>query len=246
MACSYFQITFNVIFPGSKMSLENKLIALERIYGLYDHYTGGLDLACKKFCSSCCTRNVTLTSLEAHKMFSHIEENNMTEAFIGRLESRSGLNRFQPLLTANGFAEYCVSGKEIPEEENDPSWGPCALLSDNACSFYAVRPFGCRCLVSGRNCGETGYAEIDDYTLTVNNVFLQFIEHLDRDGIFGNMTDMMLFLYEKKQGGAGRSIEKYGRTLLENRNVPVLMVPPEYHGRIAPLVNALQEIVSGI
>jgi hypothetical protein len=46
-------------------------------------------------------------------------------------------------------------------------------------------------MVSKRCCSETGFAEMDPVVMTVNDVFMQFIEHLDTGGFSGNFTDVL-------------------------------------------------------
>ena len=50
------------------MNLQRKMAVLERIYEIYDNFTKGLDVACKKQCANCCTCNVTMTTLEGYKI----------------------------------------------------------------------------------------------------------------------------------------------------------------------------------
>jgi len=52
--------------------LEKKIVALDRIYAAYDRFCATLDVACKKYCAQCCTSNVTLTTLEGHKILDHL------------------------------------------------------------------------------------------------------------------------------------------------------------------------------
>ena len=65
------------------------------------------------------------------------------------------------------------------------------------CLPTAFAPFTtCGLLAAGvlylsQNCGETGSADIDDFTASVNTVFLQVIEHLDAEGCSGNLIDVL-------------------------------------------------------
>jgi hypothetical protein len=138
-----------------------------------------------------------------------------------------------------------MTGQEIPEEIVDPNWGPCPMLSDKECPVYGVRPFGCRCMVSKTVCAETGYADIEDLTLTVANLFNQFIEHLDQDGMIGNLIDVLLYLDHDKHPAATTS-EKKGlleKGLLPNRPIPVLMIPPEHREQMGPLLDSLKKVL---
>ncbi len=135
------------------MNLDTKLIVLNQIYKIYDEFAETLDVACKQHCAQCCTRNVTLTTLEGYKIADYLISNGKSDLF-AKLKDESDKKRFQPLTTTNQLAEICMRGQEPPEEENDPSWGSCPFLTNNECPVYPVRPFGCRCFVSKQNCSE--------------------------------------------------------------------------------------------
>jgi hypothetical protein len=70
------------------MDLSDKIDVLDQIYKIYDSFVDGFELACRKYCSTCCTRNVTMTSLEGYKIADHLIENGKTELFkkIGSVE----------------------------------------------------------------------------------------------------------------------------------------------------------------
>ncbi|MBW2664439.1 MAG: YkgJ family cysteine cluster protein, partial [Deltaproteobacteria bacterium] len=199
--------------------------------------------ACKKHCATCCTRNVTMTTLEGYKIVEYMTSNGKTN-FFGNIQEDIHKKRFQPELTTNALADLCVSGKDIPDEEGDCKWGACPLLTENECPIYTVRPFGCRCFVSTVKCLEKGYADVDPFVITVNNLFLQYIEHIDSQGCSGNLTDVLLFLKSKE------TFESYGKDSLNftdsglssNRLIPVLLIPPEHQLRIQPILQKLHAI----
>jgi len=142
------------------------------------------------------------------------------------------------------MAKLCVADEPLPHENCDPDWGPCPLLTDEACPIYPVRPFSCRCMVSKQACKETGYAGMDEFVLTVNNVFLQFIEQVDQGGCFGNLTDVLLLL----ESGEGQkscregSLDCEAHGLIPNEPAKILMVPPEHRLKIQPILVSLQNI----
>jgi hypothetical protein len=107
-----------------------------------------------------------------------------------------------------------------------------------------LRPFGCRCLVSRHNCGEKGYAEVDDFVISVNTVILQTIEHADVQGCTGNLVDVLSLLSSEDNQKSYRSNEltckKSG--LIPNYPLSVLMIPPEHRTRMQPILKALREI----
>jgi len=225
------------------MKIKTKLEALNRVCEIYDGFSATLDLACQAKCAHCCTTNLTMTTLEGYKIIDDLIAADQREV-IDRLKEMEAIPRFQPLLSTNRMAELCAADAKVPEEDT-ANWGQdCALLNDSLCAIYDLRPFGCRCFVARQNCSETGYAEIDDFTASVNTVFLQVIEHLDAQGCSGNLIDVLQFLASEdnrrayEQGEA--NCEDSG--LIVNWELKVLMIPPEHRERIEPILQQLREI----
>jgi len=116
------------------------------------------------------------------------------------------------------------------------------LLTNNACPIYRLRPFGCRCMVSSIDCRKTGHAQVDEFILTVNNLFLQYIEHIDPHGGTGSLIDILLYFdqpalletFQRKMTIAADTV------LALNRPIPVLMVPPEHRLRVQPILKKFQ------
>jgi hypothetical protein len=85
---------------------------------------------------------------------------------------------------------------------------------------------------------------MDAYTLALNTVFLQVIEHLDRPGCTGNLLDLLPLV----QSEPFREAYENGRCdcskndLIANQPLKVLMLPPEYKDRLAPVISSLQSI----
>ena len=221
------------------MELKIILKLLNRIYQLYDDILASYDLACRKFCSDCCTRNVTLTTLEGYQIGRHLIFHDQMKV-LERLKADVSLPRFQPRTTTNHIARLCAAGNDIPAEDTDSAPGVCPLLEDNLCRIYAVRPFGCRCLVSRNKCDQTGCAEVDDFLLSVNTVFLQYIEHIDMKGRSGNLTDVLLWMESEKNRQAYRRGDLPENELIGNQPIQFLFVPPEHRDRMKPILNALQ------
>ena len=225
------------------MTIEQKLDLLNRIYGIYDAFARGLDVACRKYCAHCCTSNVSLTTLEGYRLV-HSRETDQLEHLQQCLEPAFEKRVFRPLLTTNQIAELCRQGREIPEEASGDPAEICPMLEENACPVYSLRPFGCRCLVSRVPCRELGTAEMPDFVLTVNTVFLQMIEHLDATGCTGNLADVLLCL----QSAENRQAYKEGRLscsatgLIGNHPLTVLLLPPEHRNRLQPILDALAEL----
>ena len=224
------------------MDLDNKLTALDQIYQIYDNFVSGLELACRKNCAYCCTTGVTLTTVEGYKLVKKLESEGNRQ-WIEKIEQAAKQPHFQLKMTTNQLANMCAEGIEPPAEENT-GWNRCPFLSNDLCPLYPVRPFGCRCLVSRHDCGKEGYAEIDDFVLSVNTLFLQTIEHMDAGGCTGNLLDMLgvMALKENRQTYAEGKLKRLSAGLIANQPLKVLMIPPEHRTRIEPILQSLQNI----
>ncbi len=225
------------------MDIDIRQAVLKKIYEIYEDFIGDHHFACQKHCADCCTRNVTMTTLEGYHLLDNLTPPLRTKLLEG-IKKESGVKRFIPKVTINRMADLCAADKELPEEENDANWGPCPVLDDDICPWYDQRPFACRCMVSRQTCATLGYADVPSWVLSVNNVILQYIEHIDATGFSGNFTDVMLFLntpenyddYSKDRHNASPP------NLIANQPVYILMVPPEDRSRITPLLNAIRSI----
>lgn len=221
--------------------LKRRLAILDRIYNLYEEFIAPYDLACQHGCAACCTCNMTLTTLEGYHIIADMG-GAARKVLFEKARKVSSSKRFQPQMTINKIAQLCKEGKPVPDEIIDPSWGACPLLTDDACPIYPLRPFGCRCMVSSLDCRETGEAEVDEFILTVNNLLLQYIEHIDPWGGTGNLIDILLYFdqpalletFQQKMTIA----ENAGLAL--NRPIPVLMVPPEHRNQVQPILHKIQ------
>lgn len=227
------------------MDKKESLRRLQSLYALYDHYFSGLETACRKGCALCCTTNVTMTTLEGLAIMPHWLAHGQAPPWT-LLQQTATLPRFQPVLTINHLAALCAADQPFPEEAADPHAGPCPLLLNDACTVYAVRPFGCRAMVSLTNCAHTGAADMPDFVLAANNLFAQFVEALDARGRSGNLTDILLWLSGPAHRDACENRQEVppSEGLAANRPIPVLMIPPEYRQRLQPLLQALQRCVT--
>ena len=225
------------------LKLTKKLKALDRIYAAYDKFSASLDVACKKYCAHCCTSNVTLTTLEGYKIVDQLMA-------AGRLDLIDGLaigaatTRYQPQISTNRLAELYAAEAKVPEEEIADQWEDCSLLEKNACAIYDLRPFGCRCFISRINCAETGFADIDEFTASVNTVFLQTIEHLDADGCSGNLIDVLqlMAIGDNRQAYEKERLQCEANGLIVNWSLKVLMIPPEHRAKMEPILQDLRNI----
>ena len=219
--------------------MEKKCDVLARIYLLHDEYTHGHGAVCEKGCASCCTCNVTMTSLEYAFVMDGMGELEKIK-LAQKVDQGRSARRFQPEYTINSMAARCLEGREIPEEENDPAWGQCPLLQQGACTIYEKRPLGCRMLISQVTCQKVGYARMPPFVLTLNNLFQQVVEHMDARGTSGNLTDMILWQAESGHKDALSPLPAY---ILNNCRAPVFMVPPEHQEQIRPLMMKLSALM---
>ena len=225
------------------MDITSKLKILDQIYTIYDRFADSLDLACKKHCDQCCTSDVILTTLEGCKIIDRLSKD--TEiGIIQRIQSASEIPRFRPQITTNRLARLCADGVETPEEFGGENWQDCPVLQDHHCPIYELRPFGCRCLLSRHHCREKGYAEMDDFVLSVNTVILQTIEHVDVEGCSGNLVDVLQTMSIEQNREAYRSGKLHctGNGLIANQPLEVLMIPPEHRTKMEPILQELRQI----
>lgn len=228
------------------MTTPHMIDRLTQIYQLYDRITGSTALACRPGCAGCCTCNVTLTSLEARLMFNRLSSSRRRTLYAA-ITQKFPQNRYIPKTSTNRFAGLCMEDADLPEEENDPAWGQCPLLENDRCTIYDVRPFGCRAMVSETDCRDTGSAQMPAWILTVNNLFLQAIEHLDQDGYSGNLSDM---LHRALSGNdvTGQDIQNHDlknhKLFVKNEPITCLMIPPEHREQMAPIVRDLSELIN--
>ncbi len=223
------------------LNVYRQLAVLDQLYKIYDQFTDSLDIVCEKFCADCCTCNVTMTTLEAYKIISALDLDSST-TMLAKLNRQIKKQRFIPKISTNQLADICLSGDEPPEEEINASWGPCPLLIDDTCPVYDIRPFGCRCMVSKQRCADTGVAEIDEFTITVNHVFLQYIEHIDQNGFSGNLSDVLAHTIFTESADSGSKIALRQTTMIKNAPISALLIPPAHRKKIEPILTLLRTI----
>ncbi len=227
------------------MDLRVRLAVFEKLMAIYDRFTATLGpFACGEGCASCCTGNVTMTTLEAYRLIEGVAGSHQVAAMFSRLKPYLRRHRFQPTLTTNMLAQRVRDEEPVPDEGGDPEWGSCALLSDLFCPAYEGRPFGCRSFFSTNCCGNEGVADMPPVLVTVNTLIMQTIEHIDRPGCSGNFVDVLLALETEdrrrryEQGGFDCS----GGGLLANQPTPVFMIPPEHRTTVMPVMEAIRSI----
>ena len=225
------------------MNIDSKLTILDQVYAIYDKIAASLELACQKKCDHCCTSGVTLTTLEGYKIVEHPIPDTETDV-IHKIQFASEIERFRPQITTNRLAQLCAAGVDPPEETANLNQQACPLLSDHQCPIYQLRPYGCRCLVSHHNCGEKGYAEIDDFILSVNTVFLQIIEHVDAGGCSGSLVDVLQAMSNEQNRKAycKSALHCSANKLIPNQPLEVLMIPPEHRAKMEPILQDLRRL----
>ncbi len=224
------------------MNLKDKLAVLDQIYHIYDRFMTVQELACKKGCAHCCTTSVTLTTIEGYIIIKQLISEKDTD-WTNNIRQATDQAHFRPQITTNQLAHMCAQGIEPPEEKQ-PERTACPFLSHDQCPLYRVRPFGCRCLVSRHDCGQHGYADIDDFVLSVNTVLLQTIEHLDADGCSGNLLDVLKVMVrqENRQAYKEGKLDCTSTGLIQNQPLKILMIPPEHRTRMEPILQSLRDI----
>ena len=226
------------------MKVPERLALLKKIYNIHDAYVSEEQWICRDGCATCCTCNVTATTLEGLLVVEHLIAAGQGNR-LDRITSSAPEARFQPKITLNQMVALCVQGQALPDETHDPSAGNCHLREGDLCAIYPVRPFGCRAMLSTIDCAKSGEAQVSTLMLSVNNVIMQYLEAVDLPGGTGNFIDVLGYLADDTHRQAymkGHGIE-VSQNLLSNRPFPVLMVPPEHRQTIQPLIQTLKKAV---
>jgi Fe-S-cluster containining protein len=226
------------------MKVPERLALLKKIYEIHDLFALDAQWACHSGCVTCCTCNVTATTMEGLLVYDHLISTGQRNRLENIMVSWP-CARFQPKITLNHMVALCARGEETPDETHDPSAGVCPLLKEDVCSIYPVRPLGCRAMLSVSDCSLSGEAQISPFMLSVNNVVMQYLEAVDQPGGTGNLIDVLRYLSVDAHYEAylqGQSIVG-SKALLANRPFPVLMVPPEHRQSIQPLIQSLNTAI---
>lgn len=215
---------------------------LEGIYALFDKAMAAFPIACAEYCADCCTCNVTATGLEIAYIQDRLDGRVLNDIPM-RLNRAGQTRRFRPSQTTNGFALACMEGRETDEQENDPSWGICPLLENGRCTIYPVRPLGCRVMMSTAPCRQTGQADMPFLGLTITTIFMQFVEHLDAGGVYGNFLDLLACAGNNT--GEENELPENGKIqgAPHNLKIPALMIPPEHVAQTQGLVQSLRRMI---
>lgn len=225
------------------MELELKQTALNELCQLFTETLAPFSQACHKGCDHCCSTHVTATTLEIWPIWQHLAAlpNHEKTAF-PPVDPDT-----RPRITINDLADRCAKDDPIPDQpEPAETSARCPFLANHCCSIYSVRPFACRMMVSSHNCGEFGYAEVKPLILTLANIFMQAIEHLDQGGLTGHMGDLLKHFDDENiqmEYTSGRPL-KATPTLLLNQQLTTLMVPPEHRLQAMPVIQKINAVLA--
>ncbi len=186
------------------------------LYDYVDATYKNYPLSCKPGCSLCCTQRIFITSIEAYYILEILSEKDMEKVL-----SAQGFVR--PKLTHNQILLCYREGSEPPLEEFPENLATCPFLTEeHLCKIYERRPLMCRVTASSVPC-ERGYAELPPFLFQVSTIALQLAENIDLGGLYGNMLDLLKFLYEYKKG----LVDEVPDYLLNTVDVDELPILPE-------------------
>ena len=205
------------------------------IYALHDKWANEFEYACHKGCATCCTRSVTMTTLEGELIHEYI-----TGQRADLIPQRAALTLDSPApaMTTNQFAAACLRGEEVAEPPGAWDLAPCLFLRDGCCAIYPARPFMCRGFGSRVRCDLRGEAEIAPLLLTLNTVIMQCLEHLDQGRPWGNMQ---LILRGVAADAAGEQAIPTGGLALA-RPLPGFLLLPEDETDLAEQLRTLMRL----
>jgi Fe-S-cluster containining protein len=209
---------------------------LDILYRAYESWTAQFIFACREGCTACCTRSVTMTTLEGEILLAYLREHHLFDRFKDRLDHADTM--YAPALTTNEFAADCLAGRETDVSETVRDFTPCLFLTEGSCSIYAARPFSCRSFGSLHPCEQNGSAVVAPVFITVNTLVMQMIEHLDHEkGLWGNMIDILKTLAARQPADKTR--------LLRARPNPGFLVPPDEKPAVAAFLARLKAATAG-
>ncbi len=218
---------------------DDKYTPLVALYSFYDEFIRDFSFACQKGCSTCCTVNVAVTTLEAD-MVARAVGHGLDEGLMRGLAAAATSARYIPTTTLNRNTWQIIRGEEITEDRGEHGEGKCLLLDSNGlCSVYDSRPFACRAMSSATPCREQGGADMDPFLITINLSMYQIIEHLDSHGGFtGNLAGLLYASLNKRENA---------NTMVEVRNcsLPGFIVPPDDKLRFRSFLRRLRAWPAG-
>jgi len=218
---------------------SNKFKVLSAIYSFYDRFLKGFSLACRPGCHVCCTVNIVATSLEAGHLLCASFFDNLDLKKL--LYSATARPIYRPSLSTNQIADLCLRQEEIPSDRVEHGEGVCPFLDqEGLCSVYENRPFACRAMSSREVCQYGGEADMESFLVTVNLAVYQIIEHLDKEGVSGNLLDVLSELVNNRFESPGTV-----NRLISNRALPGFLVSPNEQVRFRAFMRRLTDFQVG-
>jgi len=208
-------MTLSPVLIRPDYAYEAKREGLEALYAFVEEEAGRFPFVCAPGCSSCCTTQLFVTSLEARYLLE-----GLSPELEERLLSLSGYPR--PGTSPNAMALLLMRGERPPEDEPGEVRACPLLDSQGLCAVYSRRPLTCRVMFSRVRCGLFGEAEVPPEFLALASLLFQLIEELDAGGVYGHLTDVVRFLRELEAG-----TEEVPEYLFGNREAPDLAYLPE-------------------
>lgn len=207
------------------ISPENQRQLLHAIYDGFDEWSARFSFACRKGCASCCTQSVTMTTLEGREIIDFLAEQGRKAELRSMATRGSAPHPGGKRMTTNDFVAAHLRGEGVADEVG---WNTasCPFLLENTCSIYAARPFGCRCFVSFSSCALSAAATMPPGYLSASTIMLQLIEHLDVEGCWGGMLEVLALL----EGAQGQAV------LPVTQSLPGFLVAPEEQAIVEPLL----------
>lgn len=200
------------------MDAEDRFTLLASLYAFYDDFVAGMPFACAPGCSTCCTWNVTATSLETSYLSRILGHDRLCQiADLAKRQDAPGW--YRPTATINEIAASCLAMRDPPIDSGIHTNGGCPLLDDRGlCLVYARRPFACRAMSSRIRCEPDGEALMDPFLVTVNLAMHQIIEDIDAGNYTGNLIDLLA-----KEATLGSSPAPF---FIKNKPLPGFLVDP--------------------
>jgi len=161
---------------------------LHTVYTLFADWSGLPEVACHAGCSTCCTRNVTITALEGEQILRWAQAEGLS-SWLGKVLKMAGPGH-TPAQTTNEFARACLEGRESVEEA-EADLSPCHFLGGGICRIYPVRPLACRVFISTVRCRQGQVAVVPEAYFLAATALMQLAEHLGQREYWGNMFDVL-------------------------------------------------------
>ncbi len=200
---------------NNNLSKTTKLDILYLLYNFFNEFVKDFENVCHPGCSTCCTVDIVCTTLEVSFL---LKKYQISKDIFPTIY-------YRPSISINESAKLYINAKTPKPETSQRALTPCPLLTeDGLCSVYEYRPFACRAMMSRTICKQGKEADIHPFLIYVSLVFMQIIEHLDKDGYTANLWDIL------------KNDNKY---FVKNTQFPGILVPFEYRARIKSMIRRI-------